>query len=106
MDAASILEEWKTVKDQLEDVFRRRDLTNVKTYMDKGIELFKQLLALTNDKTELPPFDQLVYKPVNLAERFEFIMNRPNLYHSFRQLSELMKELEKLYVKNNVKKQV
>jgi hypothetical protein len=108
VEAAVILEEWRTVKGKLEYLFRERDQTNTKSFMEKGIDLFKQFLALTNDRTapfeNTIPYDRMAYKPVNLEERLGFIMARPNLYHSFRQLSELMVEQEKLYVKTRIKK--
>ena len=46
----------------------------------------------------------LEMKPVNLEERLGFIISRPTLFHSYRQLTELMVEQEKLYAKKNIVK--
>ncbi|GHH98218.1 YpoC family protein [Neobacillus kokaensis] len=106
MASSEILDEWSRMKAQLEEIFRSRDQTNAKLQMEKGISLFLQFLYLVND-TSVPagqaiPYNQLEIKPVNLEERLGFIISRPSLYHSYRQLSELMIELQKLYVKKQI----
>lgn len=103
-----LIKEWKDIKDQLEILFRERDQQNAKKLMDQGINLFIQFISLSNgfpaslDKPFTP--NQYDFKPVNVEERLGFIMSRPALYHSYRQLSELMVEQEKLYVKINILK--
>jgi len=103
---STILEEWKNVKIRLDQLFRERDQKKAKEWMEKGIALFIHLLNYTNEKASTPydsiPFHQLNFKPVNIEERLGFIMARPGLYHSYRQLSELMVEQEKLYAKRNI----
>lgn len=99
----SILEEWNNVKAQLGELFRERNQKNTKALMEIGIDLFIQFLFKSNNKPVLAkesiPFDELAIKPVNIKERLGFIMARPNLYHSYRQLSELVIEQEKQFVK-------
>ncbi|AZU63118.1 YpoC family protein [Neobacillus mesonae] len=106
MTASDLLEEWNGMKAQLEDVFRKREQKNAKLLMEKGIALFNQFLNIANDLDvsigKVISYDELDVKPVNLKERLEFIISRPHLYHSYRQLSELMIELQKLYVKNEL----
>ena len=106
--AAAILKEWKNIQSQLIPLFRARDQKNTKEWMEKGITLFLQFLYLTNHESLLTfnqiSYDRFVYKPVNLGERMDFIKSRPRLYHSYRQLSELMIEQEKLFVKSNIVK--
>jgi hypothetical protein len=104
----NLLEEWEKIKGQLEELFRERDQKRASEIMKKGISLFIQFLCWSNDT---PVFldrpinsKQFEFKPVNLEERLGFIMSRPNLYHSYRQLSELMIEQEKLFVKRNILK--
>lgn len=103
-----LIKEWRDIKDQLEILFRERDQQNVKKLMDQGINLFIQFISLSNgfpvslDEPYTP--NQYEFKPVNVEERLGFIMSRPALYHSYRQLSELMIEQEKLYVKSNILK--
>ncbi|MGG3469615.1 YpoC family protein [Neobacillus pocheonensis] len=102
---ANIVEEWSKVREKLDELFRCRDMKNTKEWMEKGIDLFIQFLLKTNAKSYFQgpiPYDQLEVKPVNIEERLAFIMNRPNLYHSYRQLIELMIEQEKQFVKWNV----
>ena len=74
--------------------------------MKKGIGLFLQFLFWSNDRPisaiESTPLNLLEIKPVNLEERLGFIISRPNLFHSYRQLSELMVEHEKLFAKNKI----
>ena len=76
--------------------------------MEKGIGLFIQFLSWSNDsQLTLKNLNQLTLleiKPVNVEERLGFIISRPNLFHSYRQLSELMVEQEKLYAKKNIVK--
>ncbi|MDQ0197544.1 YpoC family protein [Neobacillus ginsengisoli] len=105
---SQIIEEWLKVKVVLEELYRNRDQINTLVSMKKGIELFLQFVFWTNEKQvilqEPIPWNHIEYKPVNIEERFEFIMSRPNLFHSFRQLSELMVEQEKQYMKKNIMK--
>lgn len=104
---SAILEEWELMKPKIEELFRNRDQKNAKIQMQKGILLFKQFLAIANDSTivsgeQIISYQQLICKPVNLEERLEFIVARPNLHHSYIQLAELMVELQKLFVKKNI----
>jgi len=105
---STILEEWESVKTQLDKLFRERDQKKAKEWMDKGIALFIQFLYYTNEEFSTPanpvPFHQFDSKPVNIEERLGFIIARPALYHSYRQLSELMVEQEKLYAKRKIVK--
>jgi hypothetical protein len=103
-----LLTEWNTIKAELEILYRNRDQKNTLHGMKKGIGLFLRFLYWSNDShvkvKELKPLDSLEIIPVNLDERLGFIINRPNLFHSYRQLSELMMEQEKLYAKTNIVK--
>jgi hypothetical protein len=107
-DISNLLKEWENSKDRLEAIFRERDYKNAKVLMEKGINLFIQFLSWSNELPVLLEepinFNQFEYKPVNVEERLGFIMSRPNLYHSYRQLTELMVEQEKLFVKRSILK--
>ena len=104
--AAAILAEWEIIQSQLAPLFRVRDQKYTQEWMEKGINLFLQFLYLTNHETFLSSneirYNQFLFKPVNLEERIDFISSRPGLYHSYRQLSELMLEQEKQFVKSNI----
>ncbi len=103
-----LLTEWEEVKGELENLFRHRDQKTALNVMRTGIGLFIQFLYLTNEKqvivSKLEPIESLEIKPVNVDERLEFIISRPNLYHSYRQLTELITEQGKLYAKNKIVK--
>jgi hypothetical protein len=103
-----LIEEWGRDKKLLEELHRSRNQKDILVIMKKGISLFVQFLFWTNDRPvslkEPIPFYPVAYKPVNIEERLAFIISRPNLFHSFRQLSELMLEQEKLFVKKNIMK--
>lgn len=103
-----LLSDWEWVKGELETLFRNRDQKSTLPLMKKGIGFFIQFLYWSNDRQinlkEPIPFNQLELKPVNLDERFAYILSRPNLFHSYRQLSELMTEQAKQYAKKNIVK--
>ncbi len=105
---SSILEEWGKLRVQIEELFRERNPKNTLALMGKGISLFREFLFLVNEipdsKVDKIPYHQFDFKPFNIEERFGFIMARPNLFHSFRQLSELFKEQEKQFGKKQIKK--
>jgi hypothetical protein len=103
-----LLADWNHVNAELEILYRNRDQKNTIHGMKKGIGLFIQFLFWVNEKAinlkDFEPLESLDIKPVNLDERLGFIIRRPSLYHSYRQLSELMIEQEKLYAKKNIVK--
>jgi hypothetical protein len=103
-----LLADWKKVKEELEVLYRERDQKSTIDGMKKGISLFIQFLFWTNEQpinsSRSFSLEFLEVKPVNLEERLGFIIARPNLFHSYRQLSELMTEQEKLYAKKNILK--
>lgn len=103
-----LLVDWVHIKTELEVLYRNRDQKSTIQGMKKGIGLFIQFLFWGNEKEinlkAFEPLERLEIKPVNLDERLGFIIRRPNLYHSYRQLSELMVEQEKLYAKKNILK--
>jgi hypothetical protein len=103
-----LLSKWDGVKSELETLYRNRDQQSTLQLMKKGIVYFIQYLYCSNDRQvnskEPIPLNQLEIKPVNLEERLTYILSRPNLFHSYRQLSELFTEQEKLFAKKNIVK--
>jgi hypothetical protein len=103
-----LFKEWQKVKEQLNVLHHEREQKNIGQNMKKGIGLFIQLLFWSNGRpvqlVESFPFSEIDYKPVNVQERLDFIISRPKLFHSFIQLSELMTEQEKHFVKKNILK--
>jgi hypothetical protein len=103
-----LFKEWQKVKDQLNVLYHEREQKNIVQNMKKGIGLFIQLLFWSNGKPvqlkEPSAFSEMDFKPINVQERLEFIISRPKLFHSFIQLSELMTEQEKHYMKKSIQK--
>ena len=103
-----LLAKWDGVRPELETLYRNRDQQSTLQLMKKGIVYFIQFLYCSNDrqvKSKEPiPLNQLEIKPVNFEERLTYILSRPSLFHSYRQLSELFTEQEKLFAKKNIVK--
>jgi len=93
---------WKKSVEELEAMFQARNTNESAALLERGLSLFIEMLHLTNEQTvsnEGVSFENLKLKPINVEERIRFILSRPGSYHSFKQLTELFKELEKLYAK-------
>jgi hypothetical protein len=103
-----LLAKWDGVRPELETLYRNRDQQSTLQLMKKGIIYFIQFLYCSNDRQvnskEPIPLNHLEIKPVNLEERLTYILSRPSLFHSYRQLSELFTEQEKLFAKKNIVK--
>lgn len=101
---------WAVLQEQLEHFFqvKPRDYEMISQSMKQGIIIFIQCLHWLNGKpvslnTGKLKMDMLKWKPLNGAERFEFIFRRPAHHHAFIQLTELMKEIEKRYYVNKMR---
>jgi len=99
-----IVHAWQPYLNELTEMFKKRKNKETKPLMVKGISLFIRLLFWSNhEPTDLKNLQEKLElfeaKPVNIVERLQFLMQRPTLYHSFIQLSELMIEQEKIYYK-------
>lgn len=106
---AYLLSEWKEIESKCQNLFSERKTKLTLEPMKEGIALFFTFIYwIHNRPVELSEWKQTVnelsIKPVNLIERLAFIVQRPGIYHSFVQLSELFRELEKHYVKSMIKK--
>ena len=104
-----LLNEWKKIDVECQNLFSERKTKQALEPMKEGIALFFTLIFwIHSQPVQLKDWEhivnQLAIKPVNLVERLSFIVQRPALYHSFIQLSELFRELEKHYVKSMIKK--
>ncbi|RFU68462.1 hypothetical protein D0469_12040 [Peribacillus saganii] len=99
-----LFEKWNTNKLEAGQFFAERNVKKVERPMKEGLAIFisglfwmnAQPVALSAWPASLT---EISFKPVNAAERLDFILARPLLYHSYKQLSELMLELEKQYYK-------
>ncbi len=96
---------WEEKHELLHALFEKRERQKAKEPMILSIALFLQLLFWANEM-RVPSLKKwkdsvitLAHKPININERLEFIIDKPNHYHSFVQLSELFNELKKQYYK-------
>lgn len=107
---AAVFPLWYEERDRLESCFAKRDRASAREPMIRGLSYFLVCLHWLNGKRveQVNEWEKaiaaLAVKPVNVIERLQFIFARPDLYHSFIQLSELFHETEKLYYKTLAKK--
>lgn len=98
-----LLQEWRSLETEIKTLFANRQNEAALLPMKQGIDLLIQFVFLSNKlpvaKLEATDIDSLLIKPVNFMERIQFLMLRPTLYPSFRQLTELFSEQEKQYSK-------
>lgn len=98
-----LISEWKKIKSTLDELFLNRSYKQALEPMKKGISLLLEFIYWANESPvqffEADFINKLAFRPVNIGERLSFIIERPSFYHSFIQLSELMVEMEKQYVK-------
>lgn len=101
--AQAILLEWTALKEEIRSLFEKRNKDKIPSLMRVGISYLVELLYWSNEQPSiLNPkieYEKLKIRPVNIEERLEFIISRPNLFHSFMQLSELIIEQEKGFKK-------
>lgn len=98
-----ILGEWSQCNSELAIHFKSRESDKTLPVMKKAIDLFNQLLAVSNGLNQTAfSIKDCKIKPVNVDERLDFIGFRPQLFHSYKQLAELFAEQEKQYVKHAV----
>lgn len=95
-----LLSEWNQCKDKLAAHFRNRDSDGAEPLMRRAILLFEEFLFLSNGlNQEMYSIKDCKIKPVNAEERLVFIVSRPKLFHSYKQLAELFAEQEKQFAK-------
>ncbi|TRZ37764.1 hypothetical protein CEQ21_20220 [Niallia circulans] len=99
---------WKGIRTEVEAAVKSKDRTSTVVHMEKGICLFLECLYWSNDmpvniKDGLFA-QELKIKPFNGLERLLYILSRPGGYHSYRQLDELFKELEKQFAIKMIKR--
>ena len=96
---------WKDREANLNMLHEQRDRSGVKEQVVGGIALLLQAIcwinqvpvrSLTGWQKEM---QQLPVVPVNMVERLDFVMKKPEMYHSFIQLQQLFTESGKLFYK-------
>ncbi|MBM7647957.1 hypothetical protein JOC78_000897 [Bacillus ectoiniformans] len=99
---------WEKIKPELEEKFQARDPL-AKHQMKAAIALFfMSLFWLNGEPVQLNDWKSKIFtlsiKPVNVADRLDFIMQRPYSYQAFVQIGELMTEQKKQWAKYNIVK--
>lgn len=96
-----LLNKWEVLDKKIHVLFEKRSKKEVIPLMELGVGLFIQFLYWLNQRpVQLIPsmeVSSLKIQPINLEERLQFIIDRPSIHHSYKQLKELMIELEKRY---------
>ncbi|RSK27394.1 hypothetical protein EJF36_11140 [Bacillus sp. HMF5848] len=106
-----VLKTWNDDKLLLHDSFSKRDKQAALPIMKRASQyalcyLFWLNGTYVENVRELEDALHLLsVKPINIVDRFSYILNKPEQYHSFIQLTEIMNELEKLYYKQQAMKQ-
>ncbi|WP_445492244.1 YpoC family protein [Niallia sp. 03133] len=97
----ALLKEWQLLKKEIKISISNHNKKETDEMMKKGVLYFLECLYWTN---EIPVSferglikEEIKIKPINVKERFAFIVSRLTGYHSFKQLDELYKELEKQF---------
>ncbi|KAB7672960.1 YpoC family protein [Bacillus sp. B1-b2] len=96
-----IFQEWKQLKPQLEIDIKGKEKDRLKAGITKAVQYFIEGIYWVNEQPvhikDGLQLNKLAIKPFNMEDRLSFIMKRLDGYHSYRQLDELFKELEKQY---------
>ena len=110
MGIPTVLDMWKEEKEDISILFRDRKRKEARNPM---IHFAAHLLSVVYWLNGQPvpglkdmknKFDALQVKPINFMERYSYIIEQPNHYHSYIQLGRLYVEVEKLYAKKIIKK--
>jgi hypothetical protein len=103
-----IIAAWKVIKEEVGELFRKRNRNGAKPLMLAYIAHLLSALFWLNEK-HVPGVEnifvfisELSIKPLNVEERLQFMLESPDHYHSFIQLCQLYEEMEKLTVKQQI----
>ena len=98
---AGVISLWKEIRVEAETAIQKKDKEKTVLTIKLGVRFFLECLYWSNDR----PVNllnglaatELSLVPFNAEERLSYILSRPGGYHSYRQLDELFKELEKQF---------
>lgn len=102
-----LLKEWKAVQLKIKNQFQAKARKADKADMIHGISLLICLLNWSNERSvdhldvKNSDFGSLQIKPINAAERLLYLLTKPEQYHSFVQLQQLMEETYKQFYKKS-----
>jgi hypothetical protein len=92
-------------KPTIQQLFDARAFKEAIKPMEEAVQSFKVLLYELNGTDDLTiDMDNLLIKPINIKERFDYVESHLKQYHAYLQLITLYEEVEKLYAKEAIKK--
>lgn len=94
---------WQQLAPLIHDAHDRRDKSATR-YMEQGIELYEQFIALASGVEQFVQGADYEVLPINAMERIAFIKHRPGQYACYRQLDELFTETKKRCARLRLKK--
>lgn len=104
---SALIDQWKLLKVEIIKYIAAKNKEKMHKSMAFGICCFLECLYWVN---EMPvAFNEglisshIKIMPINVEERLRFIISRVTGYHSFKQLEELYKELEKQFAIYSIK---
>ncbi|PLT28367.1 YpoC family protein [Peribacillus deserti] len=95
---------WGSERKTLDDFFSNRQSQKALIHMKRAISLWISALFWLNGRPagiqNWPKLvSELTLLPINAVERLSFVLERPALFHSYKQLTILFNELEKMFYK-------
>lgn len=102
----SLLSSWKAKEDILNSLHQKRDRKAAKDEMIPALAWYLQMQFWINGQPVRSISDwkrdvkSLKWKPVNVEERLDFIIKKPELFHAYIQLQQLFTECTKLFYKS------
>ncbi|GGM23093.1 hypothetical protein GCM10011351_06200 [Paraliobacillus quinghaiensis] len=107
-DGKMLIEDWKKQSAIIAELFHQKAYQEARVPMEKYTKQFIHTLFILNKKEWLEGEDFLdniqtfKYKPLNIKERIQYVIEYPHQYHCFIQLNELYKEVEKIYARAEI----
>ena len=97
--------EWLELRGRLNEAYSARSSEKIASLMKKAIAHFMMYLFWTNGMPANPAkwedeLQNMLVKPVNAEERLNFVLVRPALFHSYKQMHQLFIEQMKQYAKH------
>ncbi|WP_019241969.1 MULTISPECIES: YpoC family protein [Bacillus] len=104
-----LFDEWRSIKEHLENFYSKRDVKKAAPYMKQAISIsLSSIFWMNNSPVNIQEWSTKVesfkHVPVNFSERMNFILSRPNLYQSFKTIEQIINELEKIFAVLQIKK--
>lgn len=94
--------QWEQLQHQLTELFKHKSESK-KELMSSGIQLFESILVKVEGITfQKEGMAQYTVAPLNVSERYDFVLGNSGNYAAFRQLDELFKETKKIIARKRV----